>query len=355
MQTYVVYILLLFFVMLFSNLAQRAQKKTYLWLLIFALTFIAGCRAFTVGKDTESYIQIFEYLENDMWDWAHGEIGFKWFSRVFLDVFNNYTLLILFYAFVTNAMIIFRLWDFKKLSSFPWMVVCYYISFYFMTMNIMRHCFAIAIVFYATRYIEQKRYFRFLCFIGLATLFHTSSLIGIGFVALDIFQWRFLNYKQKIFIGIAGFLAPVIVYFILRAVAGYGHYFNTTNEATFGLMIIAKLALYILGLLLFYKIIPNKEGCKDSIELDIYDIRCVKLYYLLGLLLTSTGYFFLYMERIGLPFYLFECVYWGMLVKITDGKEIFSIVLILLLLYLFTTDLISNGQGVLPYIFVWQS
>ena len=214
---------------------------------------------------------------------------------------------------------------------------------------------AFLVAFYATKYIEQKKYFRFLCFIGIATLFHTSSLIGIGFIALDIFQWHYLNRKQKVFIGTAVFLSPVVIYFILKAVAGYEHYFNTANEASIGFMIIAKLALYILGLLLFYKVRPIKEGYDDSIERDIYSIRCAKLYYLLGLLLTSLGYFFLYMERIGLPFYLFECVYFGMLVKITKGKQIFRIALSLLLLYLFITDLISNGQGVLPYIFVWQS
>ena len=355
MQTYFVYILLLFWVVLFSNQAQKTQKKTYLWLIVLALTFIAGCRAFTVGKDTESYIRIFQYLENDMWDWAHGEIGFKWFSRIFLEVFNDYTFLLLFYAFVTNALIILRLWDFRRISSFPWMIVCYYISFYFMTMNIMRHCFAIAIVFYATKYLERKKYLKFLFFIGIATLFHTSSLIGIGFIVLDVFQWHYLNRKQKVLIVAMFFALPVIIYFILKAVAGYEHYFNTANEASIGFMIIAKLALYILGLLLFYKVRPIKEGYDDSIERDIYSIRCAKLYYLLGLLLTSLGYFFLYMERIGLPFYLFECVYFGMLVKITNGKQIFRIALSLLLLYLFITDLISNGQGVLPYIFVWQS
>lgn len=355
MQTYIVYILLLVFVILFSYQAQRTQKRKYLWLLIIALTLVAGCRAFTVGKDTESYIRIFKYLENDMWDWAHGEIGFKLFSQAFLKIFNNYTLLLLFYAFVTNALIVLRLWDFRKISSFPWMAVCYYISFYFFTMNIMRHCFAISIVFYATKYIEQKKYLKYLCFIGIATLFHTSSLIGVGFIALDVFQWHFLNRKQKFFIGAALFMSPLIVYFILRTVSDYSHYFSTTNEASVGGMILAKLALYILGLLLFYKSKPGKAECDGIIESEKYTIRCVKLYYLLGLLLTSFGYFFLYMERIGLPFYLFECVYFGMLVKITKGKQIFRIVLTLLYMYLFITDLISNGQGVLPYIFVWQS
>lgn len=355
MQTYVVYILLLFLVLLFSGQAQRTQKRTYLWLLVLALTFVAGCRAFTVGKDTVSYIRIFNYLENDLWDWAYGEIGFKWFSLVFLELFKNYTLLLLVYAFATNALIILRLWDFRKVSSFTCMVACYYISFWFMTMNIMRQFVAIAIVFYATKYIEQKKYFKFLCFVGIATLFHTSSLIGIGFVALDIFQWRFLNRIQKILMGTAVFCSPVVIFYILEALARYEHYLNSISKASFGIMIIAKLALYFFSLLLFYKMKPNKKECKDVMEHNQYSIRCVKLYYLSGLLLTSLGYFISIMSRIGLPFYLYECVYFGMLVKITRGKEIFRMVLMLLFLYIFILDMISNGQGVLPYVFVWQS
>ena len=255
MQTYFVYILLLFWIVFFSNQAQKTQKKIYLWLIVFALTFVAGCRAFTVGKDTEGYIRIFWYLENDMWDWAWGEIGFKRFSRAFLRVVNNYTMLLLFYAFVTNFLIMIRLWDFRKVSSFPWMVVCYYISFFYVTMNIMRQCFAIAIVFYATKHLERKRYLSFLCCVGIATLFHTSSLIGIGFVVLDVFQWHYLSRNQKILIGTAFFLSPLILYFVLMASAGYKHYFNMVNEGSIGFMIIAKLALYVFGLLLFYFIL----------------------------------------------------------------------------------------------------
>lgn len=353
MQTYIIYVSLLVFVVLFSNQAQRTKNKTYLWLIVLSLTFIAGCRAVTVGKDTANYVRIFSHLGKNMWAWDNLEIGFRFFSYAFLEIFNDYTLLLLFYAFVTNALIILRLWDFRKISSFPWMVACYYLSFYFMTMNIMRNFFAISIVFYATRYLERKSYLRFLCFVGVASLFHKSSLLGIVFIMLDVFQWRYLNRKQKVFIGAMFFLLPVVIYFIFQVMAGYGHYFETAN-ISIGFMLITKLALYLFGLFLFYKIKPNKEEYNERIERDMYSIKSVKIYYPLGILLTSLGYIFSYMDRIGLPFYLFECVYFGMLVKITKGKQIFRIVLSLLLLYIFLTELISNGQGVLPYVFIWQ-
>lgn len=352
MQTYVVYTLTLLAVLFFAYQAQRTNKRIYVYAIVFLLTFVSGFRDFSVGKDTESYIQIFQYLEKGMFDWAYGEIGFKYISYILLRATGNYSFLFIIYACVTNYFIVFRLWDFQKIASFTWMIACYYISFYFMSMNIMRQFVAIAIVFYATRYIEQKKYIYFFCWMGIATLLHTSSLIGIGFVGLDIFQWRYLNRKQKCFIILSILFSPLAIPYILKAVARYGKYLEMIVSVNVGFMILFKFVIFTFSLITFYKGKANGALLQDSYE---YTTRTVKLYYLLGLIITGLGYFFLYTERSGLPFYIFECVYFGMLVKNTECNQIFKFVLTLLLLYLFVLVLISNGQGQIPYTFIWQT
>lgn len=350
MQTYIIYISALLLIMLCAHRAQNTQKKVYVWLIILILSFVAGCRSFDVGKDTESYIGIFQRLEDKMWDLVYCEIGFKWLSYIFLKIFDNYTAVLLIYAFFTNLLIVFRLWDFRNTASFILMVACYYISFYFMTMNIMRQFFATSIVFYSTKYIEQKKYLRFLCCIGVATLFHTSSLAGVAFIGLDAFQWYYLNHKQKFFIGAAILTLPLVFPYIYEALIGYEHYFDAASGEGIGLMLVAKLILYVLGILLF-----DRQICNSGVENDEYKMRCVRVYYLLGIMLTGVGYFYLYMDRMGLPFYLFECIFFGILVKRTTEKIFFKMILLVLLLYIFGNDLTNNGQGVLPYEFFWQT
>ena len=354
MQTYIVYISALLFVIFFAYLAEKGHTKSEkgicLSVIIFILTFVAGCRGVTVGVDTKSYIQIFEYLQKDMIGWAYGEVGFKYFSYIFLKITNSHTALFLCFAFVTNLFIILRFWDFKKISSFSWMVACYYVSFYFMTMNIMRHFLAIAIIFYATRYIERKKYFKFICFVAVASLFHTSALIGLAFVAFDVFQWRYLSRKQRNFMWVASLSLPLVLVGAILVVIRYKHYFDTMGSVNIGLMLFVKLAVFFFSLLLFYK----KDNSFDGEISEVYRVRCIKVYYLIGILLTGLGYLFSYMDRIGLPFYIFECIYYGILVKSTRGKFLFKLMIFVVLAYYFVMSMRGGGQGTIPYVFAWQ-
>lgn len=347
MQTYIVYIFTFLIIMLCAYQAQRTDKKAYVYLIIISLSFVAGFRSFTVGMDTKTYVQIFKSISVGDFDLAWGEVGFKHFSRILLKVYNNPTFVFSVFALITNGLIILRLWDFKRISSFVYSIACYYIAFYFMSMNIMRQFVAIAIIFYATRFIAERKYIWFFVAIAAATSFHTSSLIAVVFVGLEVFQWKYLKNFQKILIGIIILISPFAIKYILNEVQGYSHYFTSVKSNNIGFMLIVKLIIYAFSIIVFNR---NTNQVDEK-----YDIRCIKIYYLLGIILNATGYFFSYMERIGLPFYLFECAYFGVIVRNTRCNQLFKLTLILLLAYLFIMDLISNGQGQIPYKFIWQS
>ncbi len=347
MQTYIVYIFTFLIVLSCAYAAQKSNNKLYIYIIIASLTFVAGLRSYTVGIDTDSYVQIFKQLHVGYFDTVWGEVGFKYFAKILLEIYNSPTFVFVVFALVTNGLIVFRLWDFKQISSFSYAVACYYIAFYFVSFNVMRQFFAVAIIFYATRYISKKKYICFLIATAVATLFHTSSLAAAMFIVLEVFQWKYLKRIQKFFIGAIIVFSPLAIIYISREIQGYSHYFDSASGNSVGFMLVAKLIIYIFGIILF-----NKSHRDKSTE---YAIRCVKIYYLLGIILNATGYFFEYMDRIGLPFYVFECTYFGIITQNTKCNQLFKLVLSLLLTYLFIMDLVSNGQGQLPYEFIWQS
>lgn len=137
------------------KLAELKDNKLFLVLGVVALSLGAGLRNDNVGLDTYQYISAFK--TNFSVIWLFKETGFREISRLLMNAFSgNTTCLLLLYAAVTNALILYRLWDFRKDCSYSYMAFLYITLHYMNTLNIMRQYIAIAIVFFATRFLEKK-------------------------------------------------------------------------------------------------------------------------------------------------------------------------------------------------------
>lgn len=348
-----VYCLLFCMCIIFSIKANRTENKKYLWAIVIMMTFVAGFRGNDVGIDTQSYIKIFGLLSKGQMQYVYGiEQQFKIFVTLLLHVINSPTFIFVICSAIIYGFIIFRLWDYRKVASFSWMVTVFYTIYYFMTLNIMRQFCAVAIIFYATRYLEKKNYKMFLLFIGMAFVFHNTALMGIVFFVIEITQWNNITKKQRLLLIAMIGTIPLIMPYVLLKMSAYRNYFSM-NISDVGIMLIFKMLIYLIsGLgLCFAVYMKNSEFTFKQIK---YKINTVRIYYLLGIFLTGLGYFFKYMDRVGLIFYIFECVYWGIIVK--NGKYIgvYKLILSVLLLFIFVTSMSGNGQGQLPYLFVWQ-
>ncbi len=358
MQSYIVYGLTFLFVLILAVGAQKTNKTIYVKAIFILLTFISGFRATSVGIDTSSYARIFNYLNQNRFDLVYEEEGFKYISYVLLKISgNSHTFVFTVYALITNALIVCRLWDFKDVASFKWMVATYYISFFFMTLNVMRQLVAIAILFFATRFVERKKYLIFFIFTAIALLFHTSSIIGVVFVICDLFQWKYLNKKQKGFLSVIFLLLPCLVIFIPVLIYEYGKYFTQATTENVGVMLFVKFAFFVFSSSLLFK---NDHYNKSTVvrpnaqRVYKYEVKAVKIYYFIGLAITLLGYFYMYMDRVGLLFYLFECVYFGIIAKNTKEKFLVKTGLFVILAFLFVSSFIGKGQGQMPYYFIWQ-
>lgn len=358
-MSYVIYIGLAIFCLLFSFLAERYNKKSFVWFLIFALCVIAGFRDAKVGIDTNGYLEIFGYIKRGLFQYAYGiEESFKFICYIVLKIIPSEQFLLILMAFVTNWCIIMRFWELRKYSSFPCMVLAYYTSFYFATMNVARQFCAIAIVFYGTRYLIQKKSFKFILFVAMATLIHRSAIVSIVLLAVNCLRWEQLPKYQKLIYTFCALLTPAIGIYVVQVLSRYSKYF-TSLSMNIGFMVLLKICFFAATLIFIFVMYPHFTYFTESKSInsnDCFVMQLTCILYGVALILAGLGYFFSYVDRISWYFYLYEGVYFGMLLK---GKKIsdsiiLGYVIIALLCYSFLTCMLHNAQGTMPYAFFGQ-
>ncbi len=333
--------------------AYYAEKKDTLQIVLLSvliISLVAGLRGDGVGLDTPTYNRIFELLMQGKIDAVHGaEVTFKYITRLFLLIFQSIPAVFFVYALLTNGLMILRLWDFRKRICFPVAIACYYAAFYFFTLNIMRQCVAIAIVFFATRYLEKNKIFVFLVGVLVASLFHQSALLGILYLLICYKGWRNLAMRMNLskrkrrILYVTALLAVVFV--LIWKASKYIHYFLEVSPH-FGLLLPTKIVAVLLWATLTGR--GRKKNTDAFLCQDI--VKC----YLLGLFLSLAGYFYPFMDRIGLYFTVCESIFLGYVYKEYDAKVIRTIV-VLWIVVPFAIDVCSGGQGQLPYYFFWNS
>lgn len=327
-----------------TNYAAKYNKKSFLFWAIMCLALVAGLRAETVGIDTTHYFEKFDYIANGQLDRVYGlETTFKYICKILLGLWENNNFLLFIFAFLTHALIIVRLWDFKDEISVGWSVFCYYCTFYFLSLNIMRQFCAIAIVFFGTRYLKEGKYIVFSIFVGIAALFHSSAVLGFAYLLLELFRWPDLSKKRKkllISLLLIGFLFSM---YVLNIALKYERYFETAKEFEgIGIYLIFKFIFFICS-----GFFITKGTHKDTRLLT-------QVYYFIGFILSSIGYFYSFMDRIGLYYMIYESVYMGLLVKKSTDNSLFKLFIALLFGVAWIYSFLQDGNGCVPYFFIGQ-
>lgn len=358
-MSYIVFAGLAVFCLLFSYIADRYNKQSCVWVVILALCLVSGLRGEDVGLDTRGYLAIFGYIKNGAFQYAYGvEESFKYICYAIMKVIPSERFLLLLLAFVTNWCIVTRFWELRGFSSFPCMVLAYYMSFYFATMNVARQFCAIAIVFYGSRYLVKKRPFKFLLFVVMATLIHRSAIVSLVLLAMNCFRWKKLPKYQKIIYIICALFIPVIIIYVLRFLSGYTKYF-TSLSVDIGAMVLIKIGFFAATAIFAFVMHPNFTYFKKGQLLNpdysfVMQLTCVA--YSAALILAGVGYFYAYVDRISWYFYLYEGVYFGMLLKgrRLSNRVILGYAIIAILCFGFIQSMLHNAQGTMPYAFFWQ-
>lgn len=344
-----VYIAVPIFCFWIAKFSERFNKKQGVWWIVILLSLVAGLRAVSVGIDTKTYEMAFELVGSGVMQGVYGmEKSFLYICKFLLCIWNHPNFLYTVFAFISHGLVLFRIWKDREYISFHWSVFAYYILFFAFSLNGMRQFVAVAIVFYATDFIKEGKYVRFIAAVFVAAMFHSSAMVGIAYLFFEIIFIRFFNQKRKLIVFLLLVVGGVLGFSIVSGLLNiYSKYFEH-QAASVGLMMVVKLVL-----LIFSVVVIERPTDKNE-----YYYLSHRLNYFVGLLLNSLNYIFLYMGRIGLYFYLFEAVYIGYLFQSKNRKKWmiwFKFIYVVLLLYYLCDNVSRGSQGEMPYRFFWQS
>lgn len=348
MNEYILFLALVPILYLLARFAEKNNKTVFVWLIVLLLSCISGFRSLSVGFDTVSYYGKYDMINQGRFEYAYGlEESFKYFTYIIQRIFNNYNFYLFVIAFITNSLIIFRLWSLKKESMFTVMVLCYYASFYQMTMNGMRQFLAASFVFYGTMYLSKKRIYTFLAFVLMGMIFHRSAFIGGLYIFTYFFFWKTLKKKEKTLLAIILACIPVALILLKPYIIYYSRFFEDIN-VSIGKMMPIKLMFFIIT---FYLLKKSKRIEQDAEESYSIDVFIISSFYLLSIILSFFGYVFELIERVAWYFYLYEGVYFGLLMRRLSGTQKILVggFILLMIGYIFMYSLTNNSQGIFPY------
>lgn len=172
-------------------------KGFLLTLAVIIPSVISGVRADTVGTDVRSYVKPIWYLANssdNLFSFINNqgslisgdevsrfEKGYMLFTYMCTKINSSFFFNLFFSEFLIIGLTLLGLWRFKKnhnISVTLGMFV-FYTMLYNPSLNIVRQSIAMAILAFAFNFLIEKKVFKYILLVIIATLFHQTALIGI--------------------------------------------------------------------------------------------------------------------------------------------------------------------------------
>lgn len=336
------YILCIVAVSIFSLFADKKNKQLFVFLCAFVLSFLCGMRGIGTGVDTIHYYNFMSYIRGSGVSFG-SDIGFSIISYFLMGIFNNPYYPLIVFSFVTNFLIVYRLWDFREEADFTLMLFIYMVVYYSYTFNIVRQFFAISIIFWGTRYIERGEYIKYIILNILATTIHTSSLICFSFLFVTFgFKTKKKKFKFLGF-GMAVLLVAIGMKIFNDNIVKYEGYFLTADTTIHAMTI---LKIFCLLLVIFSNKVFRNNAFSVSSKGEIIPMqRQIPIMYAAGLALATMGMGFTFMNRIGFYFIIYEIPFWGQTVRARTNREIYRVMIFLILAYVLISNLLSKESA----------
>ena len=183
MAIYIITILLATLLSYAIQSRKKIEKKDYfrlflLFILIVGLAFIVGYR-FNVGTDFGGYKRMFAIYRNYSWReiFKLKEPGIRIIIKLCSYLTNDYSFYMFICALITTGIPIVILY--KHSENFTFSMILYLCVVYLSQCNGMRQALAMSIIFMGYKYIKNKKFWIFIIFPLIASIFHVSALFVI--------------------------------------------------------------------------------------------------------------------------------------------------------------------------------
>ena len=260
MIVYIVFVLL-FFCSSFLEIGglKKSQAQGLLGFLAVILILFVGLR-YNTGGDWFLYKKIFNNSLSAKGNFMNIESGYLLLNKIIKYTFNNYYVL----QFTVTLFVVTAFYKlYKNNSQYP--IVSFslltWIIFYSILTSQMRQSIAIAIIVYSTQYIFDRKHWKFILAIVIASFFHISAVLAIPLYFLYknygkvlpitlMVASQILYFHPEIIKAIVLFIAPYLPARLSGLAEGYiSSYFNKKTEFGTGLFYIGQMLLSVFTVL----------------------------------------------------------------------------------------------------------
>lgn len=180
---------------------EKKIKHMSLIFLCFSITIIllpvlfGGLRSINVGTDNYTY-QIFFRAAGECDTYfqtlkrlrpQHQEPLFVLLLYLVSRVTDNYVGVSLFSSFIVITFAYLASWKYQKIIPMWLFMLSYLFIQYCYSWNIVRQGMAISIFLYASWYLQEEKWLKYIILIIFASLFHFSAIIALVFIPLNFF------------------------------------------------------------------------------------------------------------------------------------------------------------------------
>ncbi|NLK22331.1 MAG: EpsG family protein [Epulopiscium sp.] len=356
-------------IFIFSISNMKKGRYVYIVLTMGLFAILTMFRSEQVGNDTQAYIRLFNSISSgvEMSFYAKRyEIGFLYLNKVLSLISNNYQIIFV----VSGAYIYFAYGRLiYKHSNMVWLSVFLFFTMrnFDLSMSGIRQMLALATVSISYEYIVDKKPFKFLCTVLLATSFHTVSIIFFLAYPLSKFKLtkRFLFTVMVTSAGIYILFIPILKV-ALSIFPRYSYYLNGTyldGEARIATII----SLTITALMLIISEILNHRFVYKNNSLRRYtiishktgedDVQAVFLLIAYAFLLISLRGTIL--SRFTNIYSIFAIIYYpNAIAKMKNNKGKLLIIFITVVIFFCYSTMINllrpEWQSTYPYLFYWN-
>lgn len=213
MSYYSIFIILSFFIFLSIHLKSKYEVLLKLYIYIFIsiiLILFSGLRKVGVGLDDHAYAR--EFIEinlkyNFYRDSSVKEPLFFYLNYIVRKISDNPNVLFIVISAISTTLYNY---NWYRYSKYYYISSIIYFSHLFLHTNLtqIRIGISIGILLYSIKELYNKKYFKFIIYIIISFLFHTSSIVYILIIVFNKFKLSKYVFLKLLYISI-------ILYFIL--------------------------------------------------------------------------------------------------------------------------------------------
>ena len=340
-----------------EEVSEQQKKKINLFLILcFAVLFFISAFRGDFTMDYVGYEDIYNrYLNFSLSDIFTGrvssypEIGYVIFQYIVKTLFGNPLFI---FVFSTILILVSHMNEINR--NFPShllpLIIFVEMGNYYTSFNVMRQIMAVSIVIWSIRYIEQRKFIKYVIVIMIAATFHTSAIFMLPMYFLLNLRFG----KAGVLVVIGG--TAVVMIFLPQIVTLISKFYWDWYDIE-GLLSSGYSYKNVVGPA-FLSLVPIiKHLCSSKKEDDRRNIWLNGTYIYLAL--SILGLRVAMVSRIAMFFSIFATLAFTQAIydireKLSDSQKrsIFTIGVIgLVLLYGFV---VKEGSGYDPYYFIWQ-